>query len=80
MHGEGGALNASSCGFCLLLKKSTGNPYLKILDFYKLFIADAPVKKNNSNEIEIVKSAEEKHLSDICKCLGFNVYLNYFMF
>ena len=31
--------------FCPLLKKSSGNPYLKILDFSQIFIADAPMKK-----------------------------------
>ena len=30
---------------CPLLKKSSGNPYLKILDFSQLFITDAPMKK-----------------------------------
>ena len=30
--------------FCPLLKKSSGNPYLKILDFSQLFIADAHMK------------------------------------
>ena len=33
-------LNPSPCGFLPL-----GNPYLKILDFSQLFIADAPKKK-----------------------------------
>ena len=31
--------------FCPLLKISLGNPYLKILELTKLFIADAPIKK-----------------------------------
>ena len=35
--------------FCPLLKKSSGNPYLKILDFSQLFIADAPMKKKSKN-------------------------------
>ena len=30
-----------------VLKISLGNPYLKILDLTKLFIADAPMKKKN---------------------------------
>ena len=38
----GGALYASPCP---LLKKSSGNPYLNIIDFSKLFIADVPMKK-----------------------------------
>ena len=43
----GGALYAPHpVVFCPLLKKSSGNPYLKILDFSQLFIADAPMKKN----------------------------------
>ena len=29
--------------FCPLLKKYSGNPYLKILDYFQLFIADAPM-------------------------------------
>ena len=33
--------------FCTLLKKSSGNPYLKIIDYSQLFIADAPMKKTN---------------------------------
>ena len=32
--------------FCPLLKRSSGNPYLKILEFLKLFVDDAPMKKN----------------------------------
>ena len=35
-------------GFYPLLKISLGNPYLKILDLSKLFIADAPVKKKST--------------------------------
>ena len=31
--------------FCPLLNINLGNPYLKILDLAKLFIADAPMKK-----------------------------------
>ena len=31
--------------FCPLLKISLVNPYLKILDLAKLFVADAPIKK-----------------------------------
>ena len=30
--------------FALCSKKSSGNPYLKILDFTQLFVADAPMK------------------------------------
>ena len=30
--------------FCPLLKKTSGNTYLKILDVSKLYSADAPVK------------------------------------
>ena len=33
---------------CLLLQKS--NPYLQILDFSQLFVADAPMKKKNSKK------------------------------
>ena len=31
--------------FCPLLKISLVNPYLKILDLAKLFVADVPIKK-----------------------------------
>ena len=34
--------------FALLLKKSAGDPYLKTLDFSKIFIADAPMKKKTN--------------------------------
>ena len=34
--------------FCHLLKKSSGNPYLKLCDLTRYFFADAPVKKKNS--------------------------------
>ena len=37
----------SGSPFCPLLKKSSGNPYMKILDFSLLFIADAPLKTKN---------------------------------
>ena len=33
--------------FSPLLKKSSGNPYLKIPDFTKLFVADVPMKKKS---------------------------------
>ena len=34
---------------CPVLKISLGNPSLKIIDLTKLFIADAPMKKNSKN-------------------------------
>ena len=43
--GGGGAVRLPPVVFCPLLKKSPGNAYLKILNFSKLFIADAPMKK-----------------------------------
>ena len=43
----GGVVYAPSClRFFPLLKISVVNPYLKILDLAKLFVADAPIKKN----------------------------------
>ena len=43
----GGALYApSSFAFCLLLKIILRHPCLKILDLANLFVADAPMKKN----------------------------------
>ena len=48
--GGGGALYAPpSLAFCLLLKISWGNPYLKILDLANLFVADAPMKNKSRN-------------------------------
>ena len=48
--GGGGAVGPPPClGFCPLLKISFRNPYLKILDLSKLFVADAPMKKNIQN-------------------------------
>ena len=43
--GGGGALDPPPVVFCPLLKKSSGNQYLKILDFSQLFIADAPIRR-----------------------------------
>ena len=37
------------CGFCPLLKISVGNPYQKILDLSKLFVADTPMKEKITN-------------------------------
>ena len=41
---EGGG-EPNRCGFKPLIKRSKGNPYLKIRDFYQLFVANAPMKK-----------------------------------
>ena len=50
MHGGGDVRRTPPLWFfCPLLKKSSGNPYLKILDFSQLFIADAPMKKKSKN-------------------------------
>ena len=35
--------------FCPLLKISFGNPFLKILDLKRLFIADGPMKNKSTN-------------------------------
>ena len=40
-----GAVRPPPLGFFPLLKKSSGNPYLKILDFFQLYVADAHMKK-----------------------------------
>ena len=40
--GGGGAVRPPMV-FCPLLKKSLGNPYLKILDFSYLLVADTPM-------------------------------------
>ena len=37
--------------FCPALKISLGDPYLKILDLAKLFVADAPMKKKNKKNL-----------------------------
>ena len=36
------------CGFCPLLKKSKGAPYLKIRNFTQFFVADAHMKKRKN--------------------------------
>ena len=51
MHGGGDALYAPhppAVVVCHLLKISLGNPYLKILDLLKLFVADALIKKSTN--------------------------------
>ena len=45
--GGGSAVRPPPCGFLPFTKKSSGNPYPKILDFSQIFIADAPMKKKN---------------------------------
>ena len=47
-HGGRGAVRTPVV-FCPILNKSSGNPYLKILDLSQLFIADAPMKKKSKN-------------------------------
>ena len=42
---NGGGWGGVCRGFCPLLKISLLNPYLKIHDLAKLFVADAPMKK-----------------------------------
>jgi len=49
--GGGGALRPPSLGFCPLLKISPGNPYLKIIDLAKLFVANAPMKEKKSKRL-----------------------------
>ena len=41
---------------CPLLKISLGNPYLKILDLTKLFVADAPMKKKKEKKFSFTPS------------------------
>ena len=45
MHGVLASEMRITTLFCLLLKKSSDEPYLKHLDFSQLFVADAPMKK-----------------------------------
>ena len=47
--------------FCPLLKISLGNPYLKILDFTKLFISDAPMKKEGQKHSFIPSQSTLKY-------------------
>ena len=44
-------LTCMGMSFCPLLKKSKGNPYLKDLEFSKLFVAGAPMKKKISKNL-----------------------------
>ena len=39
-------ITETDSAFCHLLKKSAGNPYLKICDLMQYFFVDAPMKKN----------------------------------
>ena len=43
--------------FCSLLKKSEGNPNLKILDFSKTFLAAAPLMKKVETFVIVLQSA-----------------------
>ena len=54
-----GALYASPSlvFFCLLLKIFGGNPFLKILDLANLFVANAPMKKEEKKDL-----SHSKHL------------------
>ena len=36
-----------------IIKKSYGNPYLKILVFFQLFVADAPLKKQSPKKVSL---------------------------
>ena len=52
MHVGGEALTPHTAViFCSLLKKSKGNSFLKILECYQLFVADAPMKKKIENPV-----------------------------
>ena len=53
-EGRGGAVRPPVI-FGPFPKKSSGNPYLKILNFSQLFIADAPMKKKRSKIFKILK-------------------------
>ena len=57
--------------FALLLKKSAGDPYLKTLDFSKIFIADAPMKKKSTNFVlsplrALLGNPVQKYLKIFC--------------
>ena len=59
--GLGGmALYAPAVVYCPLPKKSLGNPCLKILDFFLLFVADAPLLIENAS----VKSHIEERFQE----------------
>ena len=45
MGGGGSCRSLPALIFCPLLKIFLVNPYLKILDLAKLFVADSPIKK-----------------------------------
>ena len=53
--GEGALYAPSSLDFCLLLKIILRHPYLKILYLANLFVADAPMKKNEHFAIWVWK-------------------------
>ena len=43
----------------------SGNPYLNILDFNKLYIADAPVKKSQNLALTLLKALLRHFLDNI---------------
>ena len=58
--GMGPVAHPPTLVFCPLLKISLRNPYLKILDLAKLFVANAPVKKKNQNFLLYLLSEQFK--------------------
>ena len=51
MHGVGAV---DAVDFCPLLKMSLGNPYMKILDLSKLFVANAHTKKTKYRNLVLL--------------------------
>ena len=41
--------------FCPLITKSSDDPYLKLLDFSHIFVADAPIKKNYTSSYSTLR-------------------------
>ena len=59
------------CGYLPFTKKNESNPYLKILDFSQLFVADAPLKKliQNFSFTSYQKSVKSSREERVNACL-----------
>ena len=60
--------------FCSLLKTSLGNPYMKMLELLRIFVADAPKKENNKkNSFTPSQSTLKYIVLKIVHCEPFSV-------
>ena len=66
-----------SLAFCLLLKISWGNPYLKVLDLANLFVADAPMKNEQFSFTPSQSTLKNRSKTVLC-FRGLTVRINRF--